>query len=229
MAKSEKPKGRIRQLIDVYKMTIRVDKAAIGWALLGFTIPTLVGVLAGIVIGNGDGLTIAIWTITGALAGFLVSLIVMGRRAERAAFSQIEGKPGAVGAVLANALRRGWRSSEMPVAVNPRTSDAVYRAVGPAGIVLIGEGSPTRAQVLLNDEKRKLNRVVPGVPIIVLNVTGTEDSTPLHRLTYAIYKQKRVLNRLELRTVNARLQSLGTALPIPKGIDPTRKLRAPRR
>lgn len=229
MAKSEKPKGRIRQLIDVYKMTFKVDKAAIGWSLLGLIIPTLVGLGAGFVIGNGNGFAIAIWTVTGVLAGLLVSLIVMGRRAERAAYSQIEGQPGAVGAVLANALRRGWRSSEMPVAVNPKTADAVYRAVGPAGVVLIGEGSHTRAQVLLNDEKRRLARVVPGVPVIVLTVTGTPEATPLHKLTYAIYKQKRVLNRAELRTVNARLQSLGSALPIPKGIDPTRKMRAPRR
>lgn len=229
MAKSEKPKGRIRQLIDVYKMTIKVDKAAIGWSLLGLVIPTLIGAGVGVVVGNGNGLVVGIWTFTGFLAGLLVALIVMGRRAERAAFSQIEGKPGAVGAVLANALRRGWRSSEMPVAVNPRTADAVYRAVGPAGIVLIGEGSHTRTQVLLNDEKRRLARVVPGVAVTVLTVTGTADSTPLHKLTYAIYKQKRVLNRAELRTVNARLQSLGSALPIPKGIDPTRKMRAPRR
>ena len=74
----------------------------------------------------------------------LLALIILGRRAETAAYSQIEGQPGAVGAVLRSSLRSSWRGSEMPVAVNGKTQDAVYRAVGRGGVVLISEGPQSR-------------------------------------------------------------------------------------
>ena len=58
------------------------------------------------------------------------------------------GQPGAVGAVLKNGLRRSWTGSERPINISPRTQDAVYRAVGRGGIVLIGEGPRSRTQRL---------------------------------------------------------------------------------
>ena len=43
----------------------------------------------------------------GILTGMLAVLIVFGRRAERAAYAQVEGQPGAAAAAL-QMLRRGW-------------------------------------------------------------------------------------------------------------------------
>src|SRR5690242_12131163 len=80
----------------------------------------------------------------------LAMAIVFSRRAERAAFGQMEGQPGAVAAVLNN-IRRGWNANPTPVAVT-RSQDAVYRAVGRAGIALIGEGNPNRVRPLLASE-----------------------------------------------------------------------------
>jgi hypothetical protein len=128
---------------------------------------------------------------------------------------------GAVGAVLGN-IRKGWRSAEMPVAVNPRSQDAVYRAIGPAGVVLVGEGARTRVKVLLEDERRKVNRVAPGAPVNFLFVTNDAEATQLADLTKTLYKMKKSLNRAEIGVVAKRLESLGLNIPIPKGIDPSK-------
>ena len=70
----------------------------------------------------------------------------------------------------------------MPIAISPKTQDAVYRAVGKGGVVLIGEGPETRTQKMVDDEKRKIARILPNVPINVLHVGPDSDSVPLHKL-----------------------------------------------
>ena len=65
----------------------------------------------------------------------------------------MEGQPGAAAAVLNN-IKRGWSSNPTPVAVT-RNQDAIYRAVGRAGIALIGEGNPNRVRPMLAAEKRR--------------------------------------------------------------------------
>jgi Domain of unknown function (DUF4191) len=158
-------------------------------------------------------------------------MIILGRRAERAAYGQIAGKPGAVGAVLKSSLPRGWTGSEMPVAVSPKTQDAVYRAVGRGGIVLIGEGPKTRTQRMLDEERRRVSRILPNVPVSFLHVGPDVDSIPLHKLSKRVGKLKKSLNKAEVHAVVNRVSSLSRGgkgiLPIPKGMDPL-KARAQR-
>ena len=118
----------MKQMWQVFQMTRRYDSSAQWLMLLGFLAPVLVGLALALWLGEGNGFTIALWIVAGVLAGFLLALVILGRRAERAAYSQIDGQPGAVGAVLRSGLRRGWVGNEMPVAVNGKTQDAVYRA-----------------------------------------------------------------------------------------------------
>ena len=201
--KPAKAPGRTRQLISVYKMTMKSDKTAIWWAILTLVIGVATGLTAGLIFGSGNGFTIAILIITGTLSGFLGALIVMSRKAERAAYSQIAGQSGAVGAVLSSGLRRNWRAPEMPVAVNPRTRDAVYRALGPGGVVLVGEGSRAKAQTMLEDERRKVQRAVPGVDVKFIWVTQDDEGTRLMKLGPTLFKLKRVLNRNEVSAIES--------------------------
>lgn len=221
MAKTKKEPGRVAQLLNIYKMTIKSDKTSIWWALLALGIGVLAGAILGATVGQATAVGFTVWIITGTLMGFLSGLIVMSRKAERAAYAQIEGQPGAVSAVLRSALKRGWRGSEMPIAVN-RNQDAVYRAIGPAGVVLIGEGVRTRVQPMLEDERKKVQRAVPGVEVRFIWVTQDSDGTRLMKLSSTLLKLKRVLNRNEVSAVDKRLSALVTAMPIPKGIDPKR-------
>ncbi|GAB3388199.1 DUF4191 domain-containing protein [Humibacter soli] len=215
-----KEPGRIKQMWQVFQMTRRYDSRA-QWYMLG---TLLLGVVLGLVVaftlGGGNVFSIVLWVVAGFLLGALGAIIVLGRRAERAAYSQIEGQPGAVGAVLRSSLKRSWRGSEMPVAVNGRTRDAVYRAVGRGGIVLIGEGPESRTRKMVEDERRKVARIVPNVPINVFNVGPDKDAVPLHKLAGRMAKIKVALTKPEVLAVDNRLTSLGTQMPIPKGVDP---------
>lgn len=210
----------MKQMWQVFQMTRRYDSSSQWLMLLGFLAPVLVGLALALWLGEGNGFTIALWVVAGVLAGILLALVILGRRAERAAYSQIEDQPGAVGAVLRSGLRGGWVGNEMPIAVNGKTQDAVYRAVGRGGVALISEGPVSRTKRMLDDEKRKVARVLPNVPITLIAVGHDEGSVRLHRLPATLRKTKRTLTKPEVLAVSNRLNSLQAPLPIPKGIDP---------
>lgn len=226
---SNKEPGRIKQLWQIFNLTRESDKALVPVLAVTFFVPIAVGVAGAILISGGSVFTLVLYIITGVLLALLLTLIVLGRRAEKTAYQQIAGQPGAVGAVLRSALRRAWQASEFPVAVNPRTREAVYRAVGKPGVVLIAEGPRAKTAKLLEDEKRSVLRAVPGIPIHFINVGPEAESTPLHKLNKRLKSLKNSLRKAEVLAVSNRLKSLksGPSLPIPKGMDPS-KARAPK-
>jgi hypothetical protein len=215
-------------MYQVFQMTRRYDKLAIWYLLLSFLAPIVVGLVLAFVLSRENALGFALYVVSGVLGGVLIFLIVLGRRAERAAYSQIEGQPGAVGAVLKSGMRRGWTGSEMPISVSPKTQDAVYRAVGRGGVVLIGEGPRSRTQRMLDEERRNVVRILPNVPVSFLYVGPDAESIPLHKIPSRLRALKPALRKPEIIAVSNRLKSLGrNNLPIPKGMDPM-KVRAPR-
>ena len=222
-AKPAKPKktGRLKQFWQVFTMTRKADPAVVWLILLALLGGVLLGLVLALLLSAGSVFTFVVWVIVGVFAGALGALIILGRRAERAAYGQIEGQPGAVGAVLRTSLGRGWRGSEVPVAVNGRTKDAVYRVVGRAGVVLLVEGPKGRTQRMIEEERRRVLRVAPNVPVSVLHV-GQDDGLRLHQLQRRMSRLKPKLTRAEVLAVSNRLESLASGLPVPKGVDPTR-------
>ncbi|MDZ4045494.1 MAG: DUF4191 family protein, partial [Rhodoglobus sp.] len=176
--KPQKEPGRLKQMYQVFQMTRRYDNLAIWYMLLAFLLPVLAGVALGVFLSGDNIIGLVLYIIAGLLGGLLAFLIVLGRRAEKAAYSQIAGQPGAVGAVLKSSLRRGWTASEMPVVVSPKTQDAVYRAVGRGGVALIGEGPRSRTQHMLDEQRRATARILPNVPINFVYVGPDPESTP---------------------------------------------------
>ena len=225
--KSTKEPGRLKQMWQVFQMTRRYDDRALLYIVGGIVLPILAGVAMAVFLSGGNVFTMVLWIVAGVLAGVLLGLIILGRRAERAAYSQIEGQPGAVGAVLRSSLKRSWRGSEMPIAVNGKTQDAVYRATGRGGVVLISEGPTTRTHRMVDEERRKINRVLPNVPVTTISVGPDADSVPLHKVPRTLAKIKPTLTKAEVVAISNRLQSLESPMPIPKGIDPM-KVRAQR-
>lgn len=203
-------KSRTGQIRAAYKMTRQVDPL-VGWitfatGFVTFALVLAIGFLLGHPIYAG---------IIGAMLGFLLATIVFGRRAEKAAFAQVEGQVGAAAAAL-NMLRRGWTVTP-GVAVN-RNQDIVHRAVGRPGVVLVGEGPSSRVGNLLAAEKRKVTRFLPDVPVYELQAGNEEGQVPLRRLNSRVMKLPRNLTNSQVTEVNRRLKALGTtSLPIPKG------------
>ncbi|CAI8326336.1 MAG: Uncharacterised protein [Cellulomonadaceae bacterium TMED98] len=228
-AETEKEPGRMTQLWRVFQMTRKADKWIVPLLLLVFLVPVALGIVLPLTVLPAGILTTVLWILSGIMTGVLLVLVVLGNRAETIAYKQIEGQAGAVGAVLQNGLRRAWQASEYPVAVNPRSRDAVYRAVGKCGVVLIAEGPKTRTKKMLEDERRHIARAVPQVTIHYLHVGPDENSVPLRKLRKAMNGLKKELNKAEVLAVANRLESLKKpgAMPIPKGMDPM-KARAPK-
>lgn len=218
----------MKQLWQVFRMTIRNDRTALWLMLAGLLLPIAAGIVLAIMLSGDNIIGIVLYIITGILGGILGFLIVLGRRAERVAYRQIAGQPGAVGAVLKSSLRRAWQASEMPVSVT-KSQDAVYRAVGKPGVVLIGEGPQSRTRRMLEEERRNVARIIPNVPIHLLHVGPDAESIPLEKLPKTLNRLKKAISKPEVFAVNNRLVSLSrtSSLPIPKGIDPT-KVRAPK-
>lgn len=224
-----KEPGRVKQLWQIFLMTKKTDKALVPLLILTLIAPIAAGVAAAILISAGSILTLILYIVTGLMLSILLTLVVLGNRAERTAYQQISGQPGAVGAVLRSALRRVWQASEFPVAVNPKTQEAVYRAVGKPGVVLIAEGPQSKTKKMLDDERRAVLRAVPDIPVHYVFVGPDADATPLHKLSKKMRSFKNSLRKAEVLAVSHRLNSLsrGGNLPIPKGIDPL-KARAQR-
>ncbi|GAA2661999.1 DUF4191 domain-containing protein [Streptomyces aculeolatus] len=204
--------GRLKQIALTYKMTRRADPK-VGLIVAGVGILVLGAALGiGFLIGHPIYLGIV-----GFLLALLGMAIIFGRRAEAAAFGQMEGQPGAAAAVLDN-MKRGWTVT--PAVSMTRQQDVVHRAVGKAGIVLVGEGNPNRLKGLLAAEKKKMNRVVADVPVHDIVVGNDEGQVPLKKLRATLVKLPRVLQGPQVTQVNDRLKALGdlmSNMPIPKG------------
>jgi hypothetical protein len=204
------------QLLDVYRMTRRSDPA-VTWWMLGAAVLILT-ISAGIGLWL-DRLPFAL--VLGFPTAVMVAMLIMGRRAERAAYAQIEGQPGA--ALAAIQSMRGWIVEKEPVAIDPRTRDVVFRTVGRPGVVLVSEGPPARAARLLETEKRRVLRVVPNVPVHLVQCGNEEGQVPLAKLSRAVRRSKGRLTPGEVSEIAKRLKALGASrLPVPKGIDPLR-------
>ncbi|GAC1500197.1 MAG: hypothetical protein NVS2B15_22780 [Pseudarthrobacter sp.] len=117
-------------------------------------------------------------------------------------------------------LKRGWVTEDQPVAVNPRTQDAVFRAIGRPGVVLVSEGPSGRVKPLLDAERKRLARILPNVTVHVIESGRGEGQVPISQVAKKMGKLKNELTKLEVNAVSKRISSLGNRLPIPKGIDP---------
>lgn len=217
--RKEKKRRWYHQVWEIYTM-VRKEQPSITWLLLLIIVgAAALGALVGILISYPWGIT----AFMGLAFGLMGGMILLGRRAEFFAYKRIEGQPGAVSAALGT-IKRGWNIEEEPVAVDPRHQDMVFRAVGRPGVVLVSEGPAHRVGKLLESEKKKVARVVPNVPVILIQEGRGEGQVPLPQLAKTVQKQKKSLASGVVPEVSKRLRALHhmNRLPVPKGIDPMR-------
>ncbi len=226
----EKRPGFFAQLRSLYTFTA-AEFSWLPWVLIAVVAVSIgIGVLIGFLIPPGAVWSVILWGITGLMFGVLAAMILMTRLSTRAMYKKLDGMPGASGHVLSTSLGSKWVASDMPVGVNPKTQDAVYRVIGRGGVVIVAEGARGRLTRLVNDEKMKVQRVASGVPIHVLYIGHEEGDVPISKLASTIKSLPKKVDRTTMAAVVKRIESVSqsvTSLPIPKGIDPTRA-RAPR-
>lgn len=151
----------------------------------------------------------------------LATLVLLIRRIDKAVINQYEGTPGgALGAL--KTIRRGWKFEEEPMEADPKGRAFVFLGVGKGGIALVTEGGQY-AQRPLQAARARLNRIVPGAPVLELHAGLGAGQLSLRKLVKTVKKAKRILSKRERAAIEARLRALGTfKLPVPKGIDPMR-------
>ncbi|MEZ0448569.1 DUF4191 domain-containing protein [Cellulomonas sp. ICMP 17802] len=217
------PTGKVKktrwyhQVWQAYQMTRKADPA-VTWIVLAVFFGVIVlGLVIGLLVGHW--LYVLLLSIPFAALG---AMFILARRAETAAYTQIEGQPGAAFAALGT-IRRGWTFTQEPVAVDPRTQDMVFRGVGKPGVVLVGEGPAPRIAKLLESERKRTARVISGAPITLIQVGDGEGQVSLRKLPREVQKLRGKLTKPEIAEVNKRLTALGgIKLPVPKGVDPMR-------
>jgi hypothetical protein len=212
--------SQLSVLKDAFKLVKNDSPLAIVWCLLVFVLI----VVFGVIIGNNLGHPIYAGFLSTPL-GFLAAFFLFTRFANTAAFSSIEGQIGAGASVLMS-IRRGFVTTPA-VNVN-RDQDMVHRVSGKAGIILVGEGG-FAVRALMQDEKRKMERFLSGVPITEVYVGDGQNQVSIRKLQRHLKKLPKKLNTSQLREVRARLRSVGGLnLPMPKGPLPG-NARMPRR
>jgi hypothetical protein len=163
----------------------------------------------------------------GVLIGLSAAMIVFGRFAQSAQYSAIAGQPGAAAAIL-QSMRGNWTVA--PAISANRNMDVVHRAVGRPGVVLVGEGSPSRLPSMLAAEKKRIARVAYDVPIYDVQVGDEEGQVSIRKLQRHIMKLPRNLKPPAVTDLNYRLKALPQSLQMPKGPIPKtgRMPKAPR-
>ena len=216
----EQSASQLQTLKDAFARTRREKPLSILYMALIFIAVVVLGVFVGI--GFGHPIYFAIISTPLAL---LAAFFFFTRQANSAAFASIEGQLGA-GASVLMAIRRGFTTT--PAVNVSRNQDMVHRSVGRAGIVLVGEGSQG-VRILLQDERKKMERFLAGVPVTEVIVGNSDGQVSLKKLQRHLKKLPKKLSTNQVREVRNRLKAVGgLAMPIPKGPMP-KGVRMPKR
>jgi len=201
--------GRLKQIRLVASLINQQNRKALpivaGSAVGIIVVFVLVGLFTG---------TAAFLIPLGVLLGLLAAMILFGRFAQRAQFSAIEGQPGAAAAIM-QSMRGNWTVT--PAVTANRNMDVVHRTVGRPGVILVGEGAPSRVAGLLAAEKKKTARVAHDVPIFEFQVGNGEGQIPVSQLQRKIMRLPRNLRPAAVSDLNYRLKALQPAMQMPKG------------
>jgi Domain of unknown function (DUF4191) len=211
--------GRIKQIRLVAGIIRKNNPKGLPLVALAGVGILLIFVLIGIFVGP-----IFLFAPLGVLTGLMGAMLLFGRFAQSAQFKAIEGQTGAAAAIL-QSLRGGFTTT--PAIAANRNMDVVHRTVGKPGVILVGEGSPTRLPSLLAAEKRRISRIASQVPIYDFQVGDAEGQVPIRELQKKIMKLPRNLKGQAVAELNFRLNALPQALQMPKGPVP-RNARMPK-
>lgn len=208
-----------KQIIETYKMTAQVDPQ------LNKIVPAValgVAVLVSLI-----GIWVPpwwMWLVTGIMAGLVAALYVLLNRAKKSTYKRYEGQPGSAEVALSMLDKKKWVYTAAITAT--RQLDVVHRAVGPAGIVLVGEGSPARLKALLGAEAKKHEQVAYGVPVTTVVMGAGAGQVPLDKLADHLKKLPVALQPIQVTEVRQRLRALDAVrpkAPLPRGPLPQAK------
>lgn len=216
-ATTPKKKGRLRQMVEVFRFTQKTDPSTLPMMLVALLVPIVLAVALAWLILDAKFYGLFL----GLAIGILAAMFVLARRAERAAYARIAGQPGAALAAM-QSIRRGWNVEQEPCQFDPRTQDMLFRASGRAGVALVAESSSGRVLKLIDKEKMRLRKSLPNVPVHTIIVGDGDGEVKLQKVASHMMRLKAVLTKDEAGAVGKRLAAFPSPVrqAIPKGVDP---------
>ncbi|MGO1974927.1 MAG: DUF4191 domain-containing protein [Propionibacteriaceae bacterium] len=207
-----KDMGRIKQIVQAFKVTHEYDRPLPWIMLAALLVPIAVFVTIGFLTGHPVYLGLL-----GFTTGLLVAMIVLVQRAKKATYKRYAGQAGSAEVAL-SMLPKKWISK--PVITATRQMDAVHRTLGPGGLILIGEGDAGRLRAVLASEVKKHERVAYGLKVVTVQMGDGKNQVPLAKLADHIKKLPKTLENAQITDIKARLRALDAVrpqMPVPKG------------
>jgi Domain of unknown function (DUF4191) len=217
MAKAAQPEkvgagARFKQIWTVIKITAKRDKLFAPLAIAALLVPIALALIL-ILVGGLSWVYLAV----AVLLGVLLVMILLNTRATKAMMADVKGQPGAAASIV-ETMRGDWRLT--PAVASTTQFDMVHLVVGRPGVILIGEGNPSRVKGLLGQEKRRLSKVIGNADMRDVIVGDGEGQVPIEKLRMTLMKMPRTVSAKDVNALNTRLKALTARPQMPKGAIP---------
>lgn len=199
-------KSRRGQMWQAFNMLRKEDKKLIPLMLITLLATMLISFLIGLLWGGQWWMLIISIPL-----GIVLALLVFTRRLEANMYDRMAGQSGSAGWALENMRNTMgvlW-ITETGVAGTTQM-DMVHRVVGNPGVVLVGEGNRNRLRPLMNQQRKRIDRVLGGVPIYELYVGDGEadDEVELKKLQRRMLRFPRNYKKAEVSSLSAKLDAI---------------------
>jgi uncharacterized protein DUF4191 len=222
MAKAQQPEkvgfiGRVKQIGMVFAFTAKRDKLFVPLVVGASLIAVAITVLAVIFLS---------WLFipVGIMLVLLAVLIVLNLRANRAMMLEAEGQPGAAASIVEN-MRGDFRVT--PALASTTQMDFVHLVICRGGVVLLGEGNPSRLKSLIGQERKRLSKVIGSADMRDFVIGNDEGEVPIRKLRMTLMRLPRTLGPKDVNALDKRIKALTARPQLPKGAIP-KNMRPPK-
>ena len=223
MAKATGPekvsfRARLRQIGMVFSFTAKRDKLFVPLVIVAVLLPLIAGTL--LVTFGGSW----IWLVVGVMGALVLAMAVLSVRSNKAMMIEAENQPGAAASIVEN-MRGDWRVT--PGLASTTQMDFVHLIIGKPGVILLGEGNPSRVRSLIAQEKRRLVKVIGTADLRDYIIGNAEGQLPLAKLRTTLMKLPRTITGKDVNALDKRLTALSARPQMPKGAIP-KNMRPPK-
>ncbi|HEX6500556.1 MAG TPA: DUF4191 domain-containing protein [Micromonosporaceae bacterium] len=223
MAKAAQPEKvsffqRLKQIGLVFSFTAKRDRLFVPLVVVAVVVPL---VIAGVLVAFGSSW---VWLLVGFMVALLAVLIVLNFRSNKAMMAEVEGQPGAAASIV-ETLRGDWRVT--PAVASTTQFDMVHLVLGRPGVILLGEGNPSRVRSLIGQEKRRLSKVIGSAELRDFIVGNGEGEIPISKLRGTLMRLPRTLTGKDVNALDTRLKALHARPQVPRGAIP-KNMRPPK-
>jgi Domain of unknown function (DUF4191) len=215
MAKAQQPEkvgfmGRIKQIWMVFTFTAKRDKLFVPLV----AVATLIAIALTVVM-------VVVWSWlflpVGLMLIVLGVLIVLNLRANRAMMNEAEGQAGAAAGIVEN-MRGDFRVT--PALASTTQMDFVHLVICRGGVILLGEGNPSRVRSLISQERKRLAKVIGSAEMRDFMIGNEEGEVPIRKLRMTLMRLPRTLGPKDVNALDKRLKALSARPQLPKGAIP---------